>query len=101
MRRTPLRRTVHRVTDYERQVYAYVMARDKGCVAPQLDPTVDACAGYLTRQHVRLHPGSRRVTQPNTVLILCHHHHLDGWATSHDAMVLQRAHLAAEPEVLP
>jgi len=27
--------------------------------------------------------GARRVTRTDAVVILCAHHHLDGWATSH------------------
>jgi len=96
-----IRRHVHRVTPDEAQVYAYVASRDQGCVAPRLDPQVDACDGRLTRQHVRPQPGGRRVTRPNTVLMLCWHHHLDGWATSKAAMQLQRTYLAGQPDRVP
>jgi len=54
---------------------------------------VDACAGPLTRQHVRDEPGQRRITDRWHLLILCAHHHLDGWATSKDAMNKQRDYL--------
>lgn len=63
-------------------------------MAPVLDPAVDACQGALTRQHVKDGPGGARITDMGHVLILCAHHHLDGWATSKPALALQRAYLA-------
>lgn len=68
------------------------MERDRGCVAPVLDPDIDACAGPLHRQHV-LEMGGRRVTTMATVLILCAHHHLDGWATRKENKASQREYL--------
>lgn len=93
MRRTPLRSRVHAVTAEERQVYDAVMERDRGCVAPVLDPSIDECSGPLTRQHVKDGPGGKRITALNQVLILCAHHHLDGWATSKPALAMQRRYL--------
>lgn len=92
-----LRRRGHSVTAEERAVYLAVEQRDGGCMAPRLDPTVDACDGRLTRQHVKDGPGAPRITSYRRVLMLCWHHHLDGWATSKPALQLQRAYLAAVP----
>ena len=83
----------HRVTAEERRVYDAVMERDRGCMAPVLDPSVDGCSGPLTRQHVRKNPGDPRITKIDRVLILCWHHHLDGWATSKPALEKQRRYL--------
>lgn len=99
LRRTPIHSRPHRVTAQEREVYAAVELRDQGCVAPRLDPTVDPCDGRLTRQHVKDGPGGARITSYRTVLMLCWHHHLDGWATSKPALALQRAYLASVPEM--
>lgn len=96
MKRSPLRRQVHRVTPDERVEYAHVLARDGGCVAPRLDPTLDPCAGPLTRQHVKDGPGGRRITDRRHLVILCAHHHLDGWATSKAALGQQRDYLRRE-----
>ena len=65
--------------------YDAVTARDKDCQAPLIDPTCDPCTGRLTREHVRYAAamGGRRQTARTGMLILCIHHHLDGWATSH------------------
>ena len=97
-RSTPLRSRGHSVTAEERQVYLAVELRDGGCMAPRLDPAVDACDGRLTRQHVKDGPGGPRITSYRTVLMLCWHHHLDGWATSKDALALQREYLRELPE---
>lgn len=65
------------------------------CVAPMVDkgwPRVDLnvslkCSGEMTRDHVHEHTGGtkgkRAPTTMETVIILCRHHHLNGWATSH------------------
>lgn len=66
--------------------YEAVLERDRSCVAPRVDPSIDDCAGRLTREHVRPGGGAmgaRRVTDRRWMVILCAHHHLDGWATAH------------------
>lgn len=93
MKRSPIRTHVHRVTPHERSIYLAVEVRDQGCMAPRLDPAVDACRGRLTRQHVKDGPGGPRRTEEAFLLMLCEHHHLDGWATSKPALALQRDHL--------
>jgi hypothetical protein len=94
VKRTPLRSRAHRVTVDERAEYDFVAQRDAGCVAPRLDPEAGACSGRLTRQHVKAGPGAPRVTHRSQLLMLCEHHHLwSGWATSKDALKLQRDHL--------
>lgn len=70
----------------DRWVYRYVEVRDGGCVAFRSDPGVDLCDGPIEREHVRPGGGAmgmRRITRPDTVVLLCRHHHQDGWATSH------------------
>lgn len=93
-RKKPLKSRPHRVTPQERAVYLQVQVRDGGCIAPIVDHTVDRCYGYLTRQHVRMQPGDPRVTAVDRVLLLCSHHHLDGWATSRAGLEKQRRYLA-------
>jgi hypothetical protein len=73
------------LTPADRQVYDRVLQRDGTCVAPLLGAQ-SPCRGPLTREHVRPGYGAmgmRRVTRVDAVVILCAHHHLDGWATSH------------------
>jgi hypothetical protein len=58
------------------------------CVAVIIDPSEwGTCSGEMTRDHVHEHTGGtkgkRAVTTMETVIILCRHHHLNGWATSH------------------
>ena len=58
------------------------------CVAPLIDPSLwGTCSGEMTRDHVHTHTGGtkakRAPTTMETVVILCSHHHLNGWATSH------------------
>jgi hypothetical protein len=82
----PVRAKRHVQTPAEAQrEYDAVTARDKDCQAPLIDPTCDPCSGRLTREHVRYSAamGGRRLTVRTGMLILCTHHHLDGWATSH------------------
>ena len=88
-----LRSRPHRVTPEEQAIYDAVMVRDGGCVAPDLDPGIDPCQGRMTRQHVKDGPGGRRITDMDHVLILCQHHHLDGWGTSKRALAMQREYL--------
>lgn len=79
------RRKSRGLTPEERAVYRDVEARDRSCVAGRVDPTVDPCDGPLHREHVRYRAamGGRRITVRNGVVLLCRHHHMDGWATSH------------------
>lgn len=58
------------------------------CVAPLIDPSQwGTCSGAMERDHVHSHTGGtkakRAPTTMETLVILCHHHHQDGWATSH------------------
>ena len=81
-------------------VYGYVVARDGfWCVAPSLDAE-DPCAdrwgnllrysdGHwtsdgLTLDHVRDEPmiGKRAPSDARHLVLLCWHHHLNGWATA-------------------
>jgi hypothetical protein len=66
-------------------VYRHVESRDRNCVAPRVDPGVDPCEGPIHREHVRYAAamGGSRITTRNGVVLLCRHHHMDGWATSH------------------
>ena len=82
----------------DRDVYDQVLERDRGCVAPRLDLACGSCGGVLTRDHVRPGGGAMgapRVTRVDAVVILCHHHHLDGWATSHRPLL--REYLKGQP----
>lgn len=67
------------------EVYRLVMWRDGGCVAPQIDRRADLCRGRLTLDHVKDTPmmGKRAPSDERHLVVLCWHHHLDGWATSH------------------
>ena len=60
------------------------------CVAPLIragSDRLDPCSGEMTRDHVHEHTGGTKAKRPpttmETLVILCFHHHLDGWATSH------------------
>lgn len=84
-----------RIRTDDAAVYRYVEARDRGCVASRADPSVDPCRGRIEREHVRPGGGAMgapRVTRRDTVVLLCQHHHHDGWATSHKPEL--RAYLA-------
>lgn len=86
-------------TRVDSATYRHVEARDGSCVAPVVDRSVDLCDGPLQRDHVRYAAamGGRRLTVPDGVVLLCRHHHLDGWATSHRPEL--RAYLATvEPK---
>ncbi len=81
----PRKKRKPRVSGDDRAVYDAVLQRDGTCVAPLLDAQ-SPCRGPLTREHVRPGGGAmgmRRITRVDAVVILCAHHHLDGWATSH------------------
>jgi hypothetical protein len=100
------------VTKAEQQVYAEVLLRDRlifwdrriskramsvqewlslnpwVCAARSIDSQVSAqCSGAMERDHVHTHTGGtkgkRAETTMETLLILCHFHHQEGWATSH------------------
>lgn len=58
------------------------------CVAPIIDPSqLGRCSGEMERDHVWEHAGGTKGVRPpttmETLVILCHHHHQNGWATSH------------------
>ena len=65
------------------------MSRDPWvCVAPIIDPNQSGrCSGAMERDHVHSHTGGtkgkRPLTTMETLVILCRHHHQDGWATAH------------------
>lgn len=88
------------------KVYAEVLLRDKGCVAPIVDPTQEGRCGpegidaprssrfdprNIEREHVRPAGGSmggRRITKVWAVVILCRWHHRGSqgghvWALAH------------------
>jgi hypothetical protein len=96
----PGRRSSRKRGDGDQAVYRHVEARDGGCVASRVDPAVDRCEGRIEREHVRPGGGAmgmRRITRPGAVVLLCRHHHQDGWATSHKPAL--REYLArVEPE---
>jgi hypothetical protein len=62
-----------------------VLRRDRGCVAPRIDPEAGECSGRLTLDHVKDWPmmGRRAPSDSGHLVVICWHHHLDGWATSH------------------
>lgn len=67
-----------------------VFGRDKGCVAPRLDPDCGPCAGRLTLDHIREEPmlGKRPPHDEAHLVSICEKHHLwaqagVNWATSH------------------
>lgn len=58
------------------------------CMAPVIDRSLsDHCSGAMERDHVHSHTGGtkgkRAPTTIDNLVILCHHHHQDGWATAH------------------
>ena len=99
------------VSREERAVYAAVLERDQMmtywktelplhlsldhwlatnpwvCVARLLPPVLEPCSGLMERDHVHEHAGGtkakRAPTTMDNLVILCHHHHQNGWATSH------------------
>ena len=84
MKRSPLKRKPHKdpVTS---KMYEAVMERDKNeCVAPSLGASSN-CDGQLTLDHVREFAmmGKRAPSDLKHLVVLCWHHHLNGWATAH------------------
>lgn len=93
----------------------HVLQRDKGCMAPVLDPKCIAiygpCRGaygpepinrtdlrQMTLQHVWLSQaesakGMRPPSDRFHLLVLCPGHHLGGWATAHASLEFQRDYL--------
>lgn len=66
----------------------YLMMDPWVCIAPLVDSSQwELCSGEMTRDHVHEHTGGTKAKRPpttmETVVILCRHHHLNGWATSH------------------
>lgn len=58
------------------------------CVAVLIDQRLwGTCSGEMERDHVHTHTGGTKGKRPETTMetlvILCHHHHQNGWATSH------------------
>lgn len=77
------------------EVYRIVRNRDWfACIAPRLGAT-DPCDGPIELDHVKDQPrmGKRAPSDPAHLASLCHHHHQDGWATSHRPEL--RAYLAS------
>ncbi len=84
-----------------------ILRRDSGCIAADNHhlvrrlfalhphPAEDACRGRLTLQHVKDQPrtGKRAPSDPEHLVVVCEHHHLDGWATSREALRFQRDYL--------
>ena len=77
------------------------------CVAPMVEkwPLVDLsvsvrCSGDMERDHVHEHAGGtkakRAPTTMETLVILCHHHHQNGWATSHRPEIREYIKVANE-----
>ena len=93
LRSGPLRRGRKRLTARDRAEYAFVTARDGECITPVVDPAADACEGPAERQHVRPGPGATRLTDRRWMVLLCRHHHHDGWGTSKHGLKLQRDYL--------
>jgi hypothetical protein len=63
-----------------------VIERDRGCVAPDLDPCAGPCGGRFTIDHVKSQPmmGKRAPSDMAHLVTLCEYHHLwSGWATAH------------------
>jgi len=77
---------------YSRGYQGWLMSEPEVCMAPVIDPLVDPsqsgqCSGAMERDHVHTHTGGTKGKRPpttmETLVMLCHHHHQDGWATSH------------------
>lgn len=78
------------------------------CQAPKLDPGASDCRGpfwaqapeigtaeyhaILTVDHVKRTAGGPRIHDEAHLVLLCHHHNVDGWASAHRE--LERAYLA-------
>jgi hypothetical protein len=73
-----------------------VLLRDRGCVASRVCDCIASsnCDGRLTLDHVKSEPrlGKRAPSDLEHLVVLCWHHHLDGWATAHRPEL--RAYLA-------
>jgi hypothetical protein len=89
-------------------LWAYVVRRDGGCMAPLLDREAGPCRNKwgmvvgrthenaLTVQHLWLDysvKGDRAPSNKEHLLALCYGHHLGGWATRKASLDLQRAYL--------
>jgi hypothetical protein len=99
----PVRATERKQTAAEAQaVYDYVTKRDVTCRAPAIywapgventNPTRDGaweieCFGKLERHHAGNKIGTRRITSPRTVVLLCEFHHRT-WAPTHSKIILE------------
>lgn len=91
------------------EVRLAVLARDKSCLAPQLDQKAGRCMGPLHCDHVRGQPdigelqitaeggfGKRPPSDPEHVAVLCAHHHAT-WATRKASRALLREYLRSVP----
>ena len=103
MKRSPIRRHPHKdpVTHALRLA---VLERDgERCVTTfiEWDQDIDACAGPLTLDHVQEgygRMGKRAPSRLDTLAVVCAHHHLDGWATSHRPELRAYLALSVPPE---
>jgi len=89
------------------EVYEAAMRRDGDCVAQAGHhmvvrlfgihpwPAQDACAGRLEEHHVKDQPrmGKRAPSDVRHLVVVCSHHHKDGWATHRKALAFQREYL--------
>jgi len=66
-------------------VWLAVMQRDAYTCAGARLGAPDPCHGRLTLDHVKDQPmmGRRAPSDPAHLVVICWHHHLDGWATAH------------------
>jgi hypothetical protein len=94
MKRSPIHRKPPKdpVTPEMREA---VMSRDRGCIAPLLDPSQSGtCYGALTLDHVRTHSmmGKRAPSDRKHLVTLCFYHHvLSIWAVTNRPLL--RAYL--------
>jgi hypothetical protein len=78
----------------------YVIARDKGCMAPLVDVSCGPCSGRPTIDHVKaeLRMGKRAASRRDRMVAVCEGHSESGaragrqWNTAHRSM--QRDYLA-------
>jgi len=83
------------------EIEAALWARDGGCVA-RFDSEADPCDGWIERNHVT--PGYGRTSKRadsvlNQMVLVCRHHHHDGWATSKHGKQFCRVRLGIDGPV--
>lgn len=82
------------------RLQAWLMTDPWVCAMPLIAPSRDLspalwglCSGEMQRDHVHVHAGGTKAkradTTMETLVILCRHHHLNGWATSHRPEIRQ------------